>query len=117
MAFQGVQIILCVGADREELERFEDAGFTAKALEAATAAINMPAATASMDESVEAPLGMAAAAVESSVEAAVSSDAEKETETETETETERDRDRGRQRETERCNARAHLPPPLGNLLH
>ena len=91
MAIQGVQIILCVGADREELERFEDAGFTAKALEAATAAINMPAATASMDESVEAPLGMAAAAVESSVEAAVSSDAEKETETETETETERDR--------------------------
>ena len=73
MAFQGVSILLCVGADREELERFEDAGFTVQAWEAATAAT--PAVLGSVDASVEASLVMPAAAVESSVEATVSSDA------------------------------------------
>ena len=67
LAFQGVEIAVCVGTDRTELERFEDAGFTIDAEHAATAAAPAPAA---VDESVEASAGAAAAAVDTSIEAA-----------------------------------------------
>eukprot|EP01043_Picozoa_sp_COSAG02_P075705 COSAG02_NODE_15738_length_1145_cov_1.064054_2_plen_126_part_01 len=67
MAFKGVEIDLCVGVDRTELERFEDAGFTVEAVETVAAAAPAPAP---VNESVETPVSAAAAAVDTSVEAA-----------------------------------------------